>query len=176
MGIFEHIRGYLDEKRHHPDEHPCILIENLTINVGEEKPHPLRPKLAFNIYVNNKNFNSMAIVTSLNLTSTAPVTLTMTVVDQTGTVIAGALTGLSYAPADATQDLAVVDPSNALEVDIHAVSPTGGTSLVATGTFVSTLLGSDGVTPAFSGPVTGTLTITNNVAVVTLTPSLAFNQ
>jgi hypothetical protein len=40
MGFLEHIRSYLEQKHHHPDEHPCILIENLTINVGEEKPHP----------------------------------------------------------------------------------------------------------------------------------------
>jgi hypothetical protein len=38
------------------------------------------------------------------------------------------------------------------------------------------LLQADGVTPVFSGPVTGTLAIVNNVTVVTLTPSLAFNQ
>lgn len=159
---------------HKPDT--VINIGEIIINLGEERPRKLKPRLIFNYFNNNKNFNFMSVVTSLTLTSTAPVTLSITVVDQTGTVIAGALSGLSFAAADTTQDIGVADPSNPLEVDLHAVSPTGGTTLTATGTFVSTLLGTDGVTPVFSGPVTGTLTIVNNVPVVTLTPSLAFNQ
>lgn len=141
-----------------------------------EKKHP-HPRLVFNIHSINKNYNFMAVITSLTLTSTAPVTLTMTVVDQaSGNLIAGVLSGLSYAPADPTQDLGVVDSSNPLEVDVHAVSSTGGTNLVATGTFVSTLLQTDGKTPVFSGTVTGTLAIVNNVPVLTLNPILAFNQ
>jgi hypothetical protein len=92
-------------------------------------------------------------------------------------LVAGALTGLAYTPADPTQDLAVVDPTTTTDVDIHAVSSTGGTTLAATGQFTSTLLQADGKTPVFSGPVSGTLTIVNNVVVAaTMTPVLAFNQ
>ena len=150
------------------------IIENLTC--CHEKRQIL-PTLAFNISDKNKNFNFMAVVTSLNLTSTAPVQLFMTVVDQNGNLIAGVLSGLSYAVADSTQDIAVPDTTTPTDVDIHAVSSTGGTTLTPTGNFVSTLLQADGVTPVFSGPVTGpALTLTNNVAVTTLTPSLAFNQ
>jgi hypothetical protein len=137
----------------------------------------IKPVLVFNFFYKTQNCNFMSVVSSLTLTSTAPVTLSMTVVDQTsGNVIAGVLSGLSYAPADPTQDIAVVDPSNPLEVDVHAVLPTGGTSVVATGNFVSTLLGTDGVTPVFSGSVTGTLVLVNNVPVAVLNPVLAFNQ
>ena len=177
MGILEHIRSYLEQKHHHPDEHPYILIENLTINVGEEKPQPLRPKLAFNIFSNNKNFNFMALITGpLTLTSTAPVTLNMTVVDanNNNALIAGTLSGLAYVPADPTQDIAVVDPTVATEVDVHAVTNTGGTTVTGTGTFVSTLQ-TNGV-PAFSGTVTGTLVLVNNIPVAVLNPVLAFNQ
>jgi hypothetical protein len=151
------------------------IIENLT----GDHPRKLRPVLAFNILNNNSNYNFMAVLSSLTLTSTAPVTLFMTVLDSSNgnALIAGALTGLAYTPADPTQDLAVVDPTTATDVDIHAVSPSGGTTLAATGTFVSTLLQADNVTPVFSGPVSGTLTIVNNVVVAaTMTPVLAFNQ
>jgi hypothetical protein len=165
----------------HSDHHPqtVINIGEININCGEEKTRRMRPILAFNIFQTNKNFNFMAVISSLTLTTTAPVTLFMTVLDTSNgnAVVAGALTGLSYTPADPTQDIAVVDPTTATDVDIHAVTPTGGTTVAATGTFVSTLLQSDNVTPVFSGPVSGTLTIVNNVVVsATMTPVLAFNQ
>jgi hypothetical protein len=154
-----------------------INIGEINIIFGEQKPRKRSLHLAFNISDKNKNYNFMAVVTSLNLTSAAPVQLFMTVVDQNGNPIAGALTGLSYAVADPTQDIAVVDPTTATDVDIHAVTNTGGTTVVATGQFVSTLLGTDGVTPVFSGPVTSpALTLTNNIVVTTLSPVLAFNQ
>ena len=119
----------------------------------------------------------MAIVSNLTLTSTAPVTLSMTVVDSNNgnAEIAGTLSGLAYVATDPSQDIAVVDPTVATEVDIHAVTPSGGTTITATGTFVSTLLKADG-TPAFSGTVTGTLVLVNNVPVAVLNPVLAFNQ
>lgn len=163
----------------HEKKEPTIFIENLIINLGNEHHHErkIRPKLAFNFFVNNTNLTSMAQVTNLTLTSTAPVTLNMTVVDanNNNAPIAGVLSGLSYA-GDNTQDIGVVDPNNPLEVDIHAVSLTGGSSLVGTGTFVSTALQADGITPLFSGTVTGTLVIVNNVVVAILNPVLAFNQ
>ena len=166
----------------HHDKDSFIFIDTLIVNLGEEehhhhKPKPkIRPHLAFNLFIQNTNFNLMSVVTNLTLTSTAPVTLSMTVVDQTtGNLIAGVLSGLSYA-SDSTQDIGVVDPADPLEVDVHAVSSTGGTSLVATGNFVSTLLGSDGTTPAFSGSVTGTLVLVNSIPVAVLNPVLAFNQ
>jgi len=135
------------------------------------------PRLAFNILINNKNLNFMAVVTSLNLTSAAPVQLFMTVVDPSGNPIAGVATGYAYAVADPTQDIAVVDPTLPADVDIHAVSGSGGTSVTPTANFVSTLKQADGVTPVFSGPITGpALTLTNNIPVTTLSPSLAFNQ
>jgi hypothetical protein len=135
------------------------------------------PKLRFNILINNKNFNFMAVVTSLNLTSTAPVQLFMTVNDQNGNPIAGVLSGLSYSVGDSTQDIAVPDTTTPTDVDIHAVSSTGGTTVTPTGNFVSTLLQADGKTPVFSGPITGpALTLTNNIPVTTLSPVLAFNQ
>ena len=175
--IFEQFKGWIEHKRHHPDEHPCILIENLTINVGEEKPHQIRPKLAFLIYVNNKNLNSMPQVTNLTLTSVAPVELSMTVVDanNNNAPIAGVLSGLTYA-VDATQDIAVQDATDPLSVDIHAVSLQGGSTVTGSGTFVSTALQSDNVTPLFTGTVTGTLVLVNNIVVAVLNPVLAFNQ
>jgi hypothetical protein len=161
---------------HKPDA--VVVVEgDLIINFGEEKPRNIKPILAFNYLINNTNLNFMAVVTSLTLTSAAPVQLFMTVIDQNGNAIAGVLSGLSYAVADPTQDIAVVDPTVATDVDVHAVSNTGGTTVIATGTFVSTLLGTDGVTPVFSGPLTSpALTLTNNITVTTLTPVLAFNQ
>lgn len=167
MSIFGHAR---------PE--PSIFIENIIINFGEEKPHRLRPKLAFNIFNSNKNFNFMGQITKLTLVSTAAVTLSMTVVDANNgnAPIAGTLSGLSYVPGDSSQDLAVVDPNDPLSVDVHAVSNGGGTNLVATGNFVSTLQKPDGTGPAFSGTVTGTLVIVNNIPVAVLNPVLAFNQ
>lgn len=137
----------------------------------------IRPILAFQIFNQNKNFNFMAQVTTLTLTSTAPVTLSMTVVDanNNNAEIAGTLSGLTYSVSDASQDVAVVDPANPLEVDIHAVTNTGGTSVVGSGTFVSTLKDTNG-NPAFSGTVTGTLVLVNNIPVAVLNPVLAFNQ
>jgi len=119
----------------------------------------------------------MSQVTTLTLLSTAPVTLFMTVVDanNNNAEIAGVLSGLSYTPADPAQDIAVVDPDNALDVDVHAVTNTGGTTVTGSGTFVSTLTNPDG-TPAFSGTVTGQLVLVNNVPVAVLNPVLAFNQ
>jgi hypothetical protein len=153
-------------------------LANTLEKVLEKHPgHKICPILVFNIFENNKNFNFMAVVKTLTLTSTAPVTLNMTVTDgDGGPEIAGVLSGLTYAPADPTQDIAVVDPTVATEVDVHVVSNTGGTTVTGTGTFVSTLLGPDGKTPAFSGPVTGTLVLVNNIPVKVLAPVLAFNQ
>lgn len=153
------------------------ILEQELEEIGDSIQRKSELILAFNILVNNTNFNFMAVVKSLNLTSAAPVQLSMTVIDQNGNPIAGVLTGLSYAVADPTQDVAVVDSANPLDVDIHAVSNTGGTTVIPSGNFVSTLLQADGKTPVFSGPVTGpALTLTNNIPVQTLTPSLAFNQ
>lgn len=164
-----------DKKERNPET--IVNIGEIIINFGEERPHKLKPKLAFNHFNNNKNFNYMAQITSLTLISTAPVTLSMTVVDANNgnAEIAGTLTGLTYTPADPAQDIAVVDPAVATEVDVHAVTNTGGTSIAASGTFVSTLTKADG-TPAFSGSVTGTLALVNNVPVAVLNPVLAFNQ
>jgi hypothetical protein len=156
-----------------------VFVDNLYItnNFYGEAKH-VRPRLAFNIFLNNTNLNFMAVVTSLNLTSAAPVQLFMTVVDPSGNVIAGVATAYAYAVGDPTQDIAVVDGTVPADVDIHAVSGTGGTSVTPTANFVSTLLQADGITPVFSGPITGlALAVTNNIPpVTTLTPSLAFNQ
>lgn len=137
----------------------------------------IRPILAFNFSNNNKNFHFMGQVKNLTLTSVAPVELSITVVDANNgnAPIAGFLSGLSYS-SDATQDIAVVDAADPLGVDIHAVSLQGGTSVVGTGTFVSTALQADNVTPLFSGTVTGTLVLVNNIVVAILNPVLAFNQ
>lgn len=154
-----------------------ILEQELEEIIDEFDNSRIRPILAFQIFENNKTFNCMAVVTNLTLTSTAPVTFNMTVLDanNNNTPIAGVLSGLSY-NADATQDIAVVDPNDPLSVDIHAVAPQGGTTVTGTGNFVSTLLGTDGKTPAFSGTVTGTLVLVNNIPVAVLKPILAFNQ
>jgi hypothetical protein len=150
------------------------IIENLT---HCKKDREIHPRLAFNILITNKNLNFMGVVTSLNLTSAAPVQLFMTVVDPSGNVIAGVATAYAYAVGDSTQDIAVPDTTTPADVDIHAVSSTGGTTVTPTANFVSTLLQADGKTPVFSGPITGpALTLTNNIPVTTLTPSLAFNQ
>lgn len=119
----------------------------------------------------------MSIVTNLTLTSVAPVTLNMVVGDanNNNAPIAGVLSNLTY-NVDATQDIAVVDSANPLEVDIHAVSLQGGSTVTATGTFVSTALQADGKTLLFSGTVTGTLVLVNNISVVVLNPVLTFNQ
>ena len=150
------------------------LLERLIPIPGQKH---LKPTLVFNIFNKSQNVNFMSVVTSLNLTSPAPVQLFMTVVDTSGNVIAGVASGFSYAVADPTQDIAVVDPTLPVDVDVHAVSSTGGTTVIPTANFVSTLLQADGVTPAFSGPITGpALTLTNNIAATTLSPVLAFNQ
>lgn len=164
----------------HEKPEPSIFIETLIINLGEEKHHHghrMRPKLAFNLLIQNTNFTFMPQVTSLTLTSVAPVELNMTVLDanSNNSPIAGVLSGLSYA-VDATQDIAVVDSTDPLSVDIHAVSLQGGSTVTGSGTFVSTALQSDNVTPLFSGTVTGTLVLVNNIVVAVLNPVLAFNQ
>lgn len=120
----------------------------------------------------------MSIVSNLTLTSVAPQTFKMVVVDANNNnlPIGGVLSGLSYNPDDATQDVAVTDPSDPLSVDIHAVSLQGGTKVTGTGQFVSTALQPDNVTPLFSGTVTGTLVLINNIVVAVLNPVLTFNQ
>jgi hypothetical protein len=150
------------------------IIENLT---SCDKKRQIQPILVFTFFVNNKNFNFMSIVTNLTLTSVAPVTLNMVVGDanNNNAPIAGVLSNLTY-NVDATQDIAVVDSANPLEVDIHAVSLQGGSTVTATGTFVSTALQADGKTLLFSGTVTGTLVLVNNISVVVLNPVLTFNQ
>ena len=154
------------------------LTEIIKIFVaGGGKLNKLKPKLVFNLFNKNKNYSFMAQVTNLTLTSVAPVELSLTVVDanNSNAPIAGVLSGLSYA-VDATQDIAVVDATDPLSVDIHAVSLQGGSTVTGTGTFVSTALQADGITPLFSGTVTGTLVLVNNIPVVVLNPVLAFNQ
>lgn len=137
----------------------------------------MRPTLIFKLFFNNKNFHSMSQVQNLTLISTAPVALFMAVVDanNNNAPIAGTLTNLVYTPADPTQDIAVVDPNDDTEVDVHAVTNTGGTTVAASGNFVSTLQKDDG-TPAFSGSVTGQLVLVNNIPVAVLNPVLTFNQ
>jgi hypothetical protein len=169
-----------DKKERNPET--IINIGEIVLSFGEEKPHKpkLRPHLSFNLLINNTNFNFMAQVSTLTLTSTAPVTLNMTVTDGPGgPEIAGTLSGLGYTPVDATQDIAVVDPAVATSVDVHAVTNTGGTTVAGSGTFVSTLTKTnpDGTTsPAFSGTVTGSLVLVNNIPVAVLNPVLTFNQ
>lgn len=177
--IIAHFMSIFTKKEHQPET--VINIGEIFINLGEEKPHKPSPKhrphLAFNILIHNTNFNFMAQISTLTLTSAAPVTLSMTVVDANNgnAEIAGTLSGLTYTPADPAQDIAVVDPAVATEVDVHAVTNTGGTTVAASGTFVSTLTNTDG-TPAFSGTVTGSLVLVNNIPVAVLNPVLAFNQ
>lgn len=168
MNIFGH--------KHSPEG--VVNIGEINIYLGDGNRQRMRPKLAFQIFNKNQNLNFMAIATNVTLTSLAPQTFKMTVVDanNNNAEIAGVLSGLSYNPADATQDAAVVDPNDPLEVDIHAVALQGGTSVAGNGNFVSTALQTDGVTPVFSGPVTGTLVLVNNIVVAVLNPVLAFNQ
>lgn len=167
------------KKEHFPST--IINIEKIIVNLDKHSEHnhdcKIAPSLVFNILINNKNLNFMPQVTSLTLTSTAPVTLSMSVVDANNgnTPIAGTLSGLTYTPSDPSQDLAVVDLNDATEVDVHAVTNTGGTTVAASGTFVSTLTKTDG-TPAFSGTVTGSLVLVNNIPIAVLNPVLVFNQ
>lgn len=158
-----------------------ILIMQIIIIFDEhrrKKKKRLSPVLAFNILINNKNLNCMAVVTNLTLTSAAPVQLFMTVVDKTtGNPIAGVASGFAYQVGDQTQDIAIPDATTPSDVDIHAVSNSGTTTIIPTANFVSTLLQADGKTPVFSGPITGpALTVSNNIPVTTLDPVLAFNQ
>jgi hypothetical protein len=152
-------------------------IERLKAEIAQLVARKMRPKLVFNLLINNKNYNSMAIITSLNLTSTAPVQLFMSVVDQNSNVIAGVLTLQSVTPADPTQDISVLDPTTPDDVDIHAVALQGGTGVVAVGTFVSTALNPDG-TPVLTGTFTSdSLAVTNNIVIATPpTGKLVFNQ
>lgn len=122
----------------------------------------------------------MSIVSNLTLTSLAPQPFKMVVVDaNNGNLpIAGVLSNLLY-NADAAQDIAVLDPNDPLSVDIHAVALQGGTTVTGTGQFVSTAVNTNpGGTssPVFSGPVTGTLVLVNNIVVAILNPVLTFNQ
>jgi hypothetical protein len=174
--MFHKLIAELKRLEHHLKED----FEELEIELGQIFRRKMRPVLVFNIFENNKNYNFMAVVTNLTLTSTAPVQLFMTVLDSANgnTPIAGVLSGLAYAPTDPTQDIAVVDPTTPTDVDIHAVTPTGGTIVVANGNFVSTLQKADGSGPVFSGALPpASLTVVNNVVVaVTMVPVLAFNQ
>lgn len=172
--------GNSDKKKPKPPTkaETIINIENLTINIdSDHHERKIRPTLVFNLLIQNKNFHSMGQISNLTLTSPAPITLNMTVGDanNNNAPIAGVLSGLTY-DVDATQDIAVVDTSDPLSVDIHAVAPQGGSTVTGTGNFVSTLMGTDGVTPAFSGAVTGTLVLVNNIVVAVLNPVLLFNQ
>lgn len=185
MSIFGESQAEKDEfkiiDRVLKNEERMLENESRLLKIVEKLiPHhtgKIRPILAFQYFNNNKNLNYMAQVTNLTLTSTAPITLSMTVVDanNNNAEIAGVLSGLSYAPADPTQDVAVVDATDPLSVDIHAVANTGGTTVTGSGTFVSTLKNTDG-SPAFSGTVTGQLILVNNIPVAVLNPVLAFNQ
>jgi hypothetical protein len=156
-----------------------ILLMTIIIIFEErfEKKCHIRPELVFTHLHHHKNFNYMAIISSLTLTSVAPVTLSMSVVDanNNNALIAGTLSGLAYTPTDSAQDIAVPDLTVATDVDIHAVTDTGGTTITAIGTFVSTSLNPDG-TPKVNGKVTGTLVLVNNIPVAVLNPVLAFNQ
>jgi len=163
------------KRRPKPVELKIKISTHITLEWVEDKK--IRPILAFNYFNSNKNLNFMAQVTTLTLTTTSPVELRMSVVDanNNNAEIAGVLSGLSY-NADTTQDIAVTDPSDPLSVDIHAVSLQGGTTVTGIGNFVSTALQTDGVTPVFSGTVTGTLVLVNNIVIAVLNPVLAFNQ
>jgi hypothetical protein len=170
--------------RDYPDEPYGVTkavqkdLIQLEKDTAELFPMKIRPILLFNISINNKNFNFMTPISNLTLTSLSPQTFTMTVGDanNNNAQIAGVLSALSYVPSDPSQDVAVVDPGNALEVDIHAVALQGGTTVTGTGTFVSTALQPDNITPVFTGTVTGTLVLVNNIVVAVLKPVLLFNQ
>lgn len=156
-----------------------INIGELIINVDfDHRERKIRPILVFNYLFKNKNLEFMQPVSNLILTSTAPITLFMTVGDANNgnAAIAGTLSGLSYNPEDANQDIAVTDPGDPLSVDVHAVTNSGGTTVTGTGNFVSTLQKPDGSGPAFSGQISGTLVLVNNIPVAVLSPVLLFNQ
>lgn len=155
----------------------CMAILIIFIEEFEKRRRRMQPFLAFTHFHHHQTHHYMAQVTSLTLTSAAPVTLNMTVLDanNNNAILAGVLSGLTY-DVDATQDIAVLDPNDPLSVDIHAVAPQGGATVTGTGNFVSTLQKADGSGPAFSGQITGTLVLVNNIVVAVLAPFLGFNQ
>jgi hypothetical protein len=156
-----------------------ILVVMVTIIINECQQHKpqVSPHLVFQVSIHYKNFNYMTIISSLNLTSIAPVVLTLSVVDQNNAnaVIPGTLSAITLTPADPTQDVALADATVPNGVDVHAVSDTGGTTVTATAAFTSTALKADG-TPVVTGTFTATLTIANNIVVAAVNPLLVFNQ
>lgn len=103
----------------------------------------------------------------LTLSNRDPLTLKVSVVDENNknAQIPGTLTNLQVVPADPAQDSGKpndADPNNA--IDVEAVASDGGTSVNVTGDFISTDLKPD-QTPVINGPVTGTLTLLNDIVV-----------
>lgn len=122
------------------------------------------PKLVF-LHSKYKT-NRMQPVSSLTLTSLAPVTLTLAVIDENNNnqVIPGTLSNIKPVVGDPAQDSAVADSGGASEVAFGAITRTGGTTVNTTADFVSEEKDANG-SPIVSGNFPCTLTIVNNVVV-----------
>lgn len=79
----------------------------------------------------------MASINSLTLTDNLPHSGLISVVDGAGNTYTGTLANVVVAPADPTQDSAVVDPTTPNTIDVQEKNPTGGTSVSVTADFTS---------------------------------------
>jgi hypothetical protein len=179
MSIFDHLRSYLEQKHHHPDEHPCILIENLTINVGEEKPHP-NPVRGIIFFLTSNKISFMALsFTGNNQLAIGTLGLqdVVTGLPVTPTSPFSGISVTSDTPAVAT---AIVDASN----NIDATSVSAGAfnltivftavynnSLGVSTTATITVLAPGTVAQATADQVAGTITWGTPTAIVTPAPT-----
>ena len=96
----------------------------------------LRLKLQVRFHQHLKHI-FMASINSLTITDNLPHTGLISVVDGNGNSYTGTLANVVVAPADPTQDTAIVDPNTPNTIDVQEASPTGGTTVSVTADFTS---------------------------------------
>lgn len=103
-------------------------------------------------------------VNTLTLTDTLVHTGIISVVDPGGVTYQGTLGNITVAPADPTQDVAIVDPNTPNTIDINNVAASGGTVVNILADFTSQGNADKGVTDGtvFAG-LKGVVTVINDI-------------
>lgn len=141
-----------------------LLIIIFGVRRKSKSKHRIHLKIVFSFYNYKKH---LMPIKNLTLENHDPKTLALSVVDANNknAVIPGVLSNILVVVSDASQDTAGPNADNpTAAIDVEALTDTGGTDVTVTADFTSTETNPDS-TPKVSGPVSGVITLLNNIVV-----------
>lgn len=142
----------------------CVIIIFTGDHEHRRRHKKKRHKLRLAVYFHNHKNPFKMSVNTLTLTDTLVHTGIISVVDLGGVTYQGTLGNITVAPADPTQDIAVVDPNTPNTIDINNVAASGGTVVNILADFTSQGNTDKGVADGtvFTG-LKGVVTVINDI-------------